>query len=70
MATVYLPVQETIPGMTSAERAEAIEQRVCGDLVRPGGLTGRRHPRDVRKPAADLQWHGGHYQERKARIGL
>ena len=28
MATVYLPVQETIPGMTSAERAEAIDREV------------------------------------------
>ena len=28
MSTVYLPVQETIPGMTSAERAEAIDREV------------------------------------------
>lgn len=37
MATVYLPVQETIPGMTSAERAEAIDREVwC--LVRPASV--------------------------------
>jgi len=28
MATVYLPVEETIEGMTSAERAEAIDREV------------------------------------------
>lgn len=28
MATVYLPVEATIPGMTSAERAEAIDKEV------------------------------------------
>lgn len=28
MATVYLPVQETIQDMTSAERAEAIDREV------------------------------------------
>jgi len=28
MATVYLPVEATIPGMTSAERAEAIDREV------------------------------------------
>ena len=37
MAAVYLPVQETIPGMTSAERAEAIDAEVwC--LVRPASV--------------------------------
>ena len=28
MSTVYLPVEETIEGMTSAERAEAIDREV------------------------------------------
>ena len=37
MATVYLPVQETIENMTSAERAEAIDAEVwC--LVRPASV--------------------------------
>ena len=37
MAAVYLPVEETIPGMTSAERAEAIDAEVwC--LVRPASV--------------------------------
>ena len=37
MATVYLPVEATIPGMTSAERAEAIDREVwC--LVRPASV--------------------------------
>ena len=37
MATVYLPVEATIPGMTSAERAEAIDAEVwC--LVRPASV--------------------------------
>ena len=37
MATVYLPVEATIPGMTSAERAEAIDAQVwC--LIRPAAL--------------------------------
>jgi hypothetical protein len=37
MATVYLPVEATIPGMTSGERAEAIDAEVwC--LRRPAAL--------------------------------
>jgi len=37
MATVYLPVEATIPGMTSGERAEAIDREVwC--LRRPAAL--------------------------------
>jgi len=37
MSTVYLPVEATIPGMTSAERAEAIDREVwC--LVRPASV--------------------------------
>ena len=37
MAVVYLPVEATIPGMTSAERAEAIDAEVwC--LVRPSSV--------------------------------
>lgn len=37
MSTVYLPVEATIPGMTSAERAEAIDAQVwC--LIRPSAL--------------------------------
>jgi len=37
MSTVYLPVEATIPGMTSAERAEAIDAEVwC--LVRPASV--------------------------------
>ena len=37
MAAVYLPVEATIPGMTSAERAEAIDAEVwC--LVRPASV--------------------------------
>ena len=34
MSTVYLPVEATIPGMTSAERAEAIDAEVWA-LCRP-----------------------------------
>ena len=37
MATVYLPVEATIPGMTSAERAEAIDAEVWA-LLRPAVL--------------------------------
>lgn len=43
MATVYLPVQETIPGMTSAERAEAIDREVWR-LQRPLSV---QSPNDV-----------------------
>ena len=43
MATVYLPVQETIPGMTSAERAEAIDKEVWR-LRRPLSV---QSPQDV-----------------------
>ena len=43
MATVYLPVEATIPGMTSAERAEAIDAEVwC--LRRPQSL---QSPQDI-----------------------
>lgn len=43
MATVYLPVEATIPGMTSAERAEAIDAQVwC--LRRPQSL---QSPQDI-----------------------
>lgn len=45
MATVYLPVEATIPGMTSAERAEAIDAQVwC--LRRPASL---QSPSDITK---------------------
>ena len=37
MTTVYLPVEATIPGMTSAERAEAIDAEVWR-LVRPASV--------------------------------
>ena len=37
MATVYLPVEETIPGMTSKERAYAINAEVWA-LLRPASL--------------------------------
>jgi len=37
MATVYLPVEETIPGMTSGERATAINAEVWA-LLRPAVL--------------------------------
>ncbi len=37
MATVYLPVEATIPGMTSAERAEAIDAEVWR-LIRPASV--------------------------------
>jgi len=37
MAAVYLPVEATIPGMTSAERAEAIDAEVWR-LVRPASV--------------------------------
>jgi len=37
MATVYLPVEATIPGMTSAERATAINAEVWA-LLRPSVL--------------------------------
>lgn len=37
MSTVYLPVQETIENMTSAERAEAIDAEVWR-LVRPASV--------------------------------
>jgi len=43
MATVYLPVEATIPGMTSAERAEAIDAEVWA-LRRPDSL---RSPQDI-----------------------
>ena len=45
MAIVYLPVEATIPGMTSAERAEAIDAQVwC--LRRPASL---QSPNDITK---------------------
>ena len=37
MATVYLPVEETIPGMTSKQRATAINAEVWA-LIRPSAL--------------------------------
>ena len=40
MATVYLPVEATIPGMDSAERAEAIDAEVWA-LRRPDVLRSR-----------------------------
>ena len=43
MATVYLPVEETIPGMTSQQRAEAIDAEVYA-LLRPDSV---RNPEDV-----------------------
>jgi len=43
MATVYLPVEATIPGMTSAERAEAIDAEVWA-LRRPDSV---RSPQDI-----------------------
>ena len=43
MATVYLPVEATIPGMDSAERAEAIDAEVWA-LRRPDSL---RSPQDI-----------------------
>ena len=43
MATVYLPVEATIPGMTSAERAEAIDKEVWR-LRRPLSV---QSPQDV-----------------------
>ena len=43
MATVYLPVEETIPGMTSAERAAAIDAEVYA-LLRPVAI---RNPEDA-----------------------
>ena len=43
MATVYLPVEATIPGMDSAERAEAIDAEVWA-LRRPDSV---RSPQDI-----------------------
>jgi hypothetical protein len=43
MATVYLPVDATIPGMTSAERATAINAEVWA-LRRPDSV---RSPQDI-----------------------
>ena len=43
MATVYLPVEETIPGMTSGERATAINAEVWS-LRRPDSV---KSPNDV-----------------------
>jgi hypothetical protein len=43
MSTVYLPVQETIPGMTSGERATAINAEVWS-LRRPDSV---KSPNDV-----------------------
>ena len=43
MSTVYLPVEATIPGMTSAERAEAIDKEVWR-LRRPLSV---QSPQDV-----------------------
>ena len=43
MSVVYLPVEATIPGMTSAERAEAINAEVWA-LIRPDSI---RIPADV-----------------------
>lgn len=43
MATVYLPVQESIPGMTSGERATAINAEVWS-LRRPDSV---KSPNDV-----------------------
>ena len=43
MATVYLPVEATIPGMTSGERATAINAEVWA-LRRPDSL---RSPQDI-----------------------
>tara|TARA_S200002703_G_C3747672_1_gene230009 strand:+ start:607 stop:1017 length:411 start_codon:yes stop_codon:yes gene_type:complete len=43
MATVYLPVEETIPGMTSEERATAINAEVWS-LRRPDSV---KSPNDV-----------------------
>ena len=37
MSIVYLPVEESIPGMTSAERAEALDAEVWR-LVRPASV--------------------------------
>ena len=43
MSIVYLPVEATIPGMTSAERAEAIDAEVWA-LRRPDSV---RSPQDI-----------------------
>jgi len=43
MATVYLPVEATIPGMTSAERAKAINAEVWS-LRRPDSV---KSPQDI-----------------------
>ena len=47
MATVYLPVEATIPGMDSAERAEAIDREVWR----------LRHPLSVQSPNDITQFY-------------
>ena len=49
MATVYLPVEETIPGMTSAERADAINAEVWR----------LRRPLSVQSPTDDTRYYYG-----------